>query len=255
MFAEKSLPSNELGDIHDPSMVGTVPLLQEGEITDCKPIFAGSNYVYLLSLRQDGKHVRAIYKPRDGETPLWDFVEGTLYRREYAAYLVSQALQWFLVPPTVIRNGPMGVGALQWFVNTNPGGNYAAVFKAHLGEFKRVAAFDWLVNNADRKGSHCLEGRDGRLWLIDHGLTFHVVPKMRTVVWDFAGQGVPEDILLDLQRFQRRLAGDNVLSEMLLQLLSSVEVEALVERLRMILKRPVFPDSFGARYRVPWPPF
>lgn len=245
----------QLSDDDDRSLARLSSLLREGEITDCKLLPRGSNDVFLLSLRRDGETTMAIYKPRRGETPLYDFPDGTLYQRECAAYLVSQALRWFLIPPTVIRDGPFGVGMLQWFVITDTTGDYGTLLKKRFSEFKRIAAFDWLVNNADRKSSHFLPGQDGRLWLIDHGLTFHVMPKLRTVLWEFCGQQIPEELLTDLEQLYHKLTVDNVLTTELLQLLSPVEVEALVERLRAILKRSIFPDSFGSYYRTPWPAY
>ncbi len=248
------LVRNQLIYSDDPAMDGVDTMLREGEITGCQPLPRGSNYVYLLSLKQNGENGRAIYKPRRGEVPLWDFPEGTLYQREYAAYLVSQALKWFLIPPTIIRNGPYGVGMLQWFVAAKQS-PYTLLMENHLPEFKRIAAFDWLVNNADRKGGHCLEDQEARLWLIDHGLTFNVVPKLRTVIWDFSGQPVPDELLADLDSLRPQLADTAALTEALSQLLSPGEIQALRERLRGILKRPVFPSFFGSHHSIPWPPF
>ena len=229
-------------------------VLRESEIIDCRMLPRGSNDVFLLSLRRGRQTIRAIYKPQRGEYPLWDFPDGTLYQRECAAYLVSEGLKWSLIPPTIIREGPFGVGAVQWFVPTNAVLD-DALFEKHLSEFKRIAAFDWLTNNADRKVGHCLVGTDGRIWLIDHGLTFHEVPKLRTVIWHFAGQPVPEEILADLDLFSHRLTDESTLRATLSELLALTEVEALEERLSIILRNPVFPYSFGSRHRVPWPPY
>jgi len=144
---------------------------------------------------------------------------------------------------------------LQWFVSTKQETNYDLLFENHIPEFKRIAAFDWLVNNADRKGGHCLEDRDSRLWLIDHGLTFNVEPKLRTVIWDFAGQTVPSELLADLELLFPQLADTGALKESLSQLLSPGEIQALKERLTGILNRPIFPSFFGPYRRIPWPPF
>ncbi|MBI2850825.1 MAG: SCO1664 family protein [Chloroflexi bacterium] len=235
---------------------GIFTMLQEGEITGCQMLPRGSNSVYLLSLKWHGESARAVYKPRRGEAPLYDFPDGTLYRRECAAYLVSQALKWSLIPPTIIRDGPYGVGMLQRFIATEPATSYERLFEKHLAEFKRIAAFDWLVNNADRKGGHCLEGLDGQLWFIDHGLTFNVVPKLRTVIWDFAGQAVPEDVLADLESLFRRLDNHrSALIAALAELISAEEIQALKERLGMILAERVYTSTFGSYRRVPWPPY
>ena len=263
MFEEKSFQvrpqqkavRTQLSESDNPSMESADIILKEGEITDCQPVPRGSNYVYLLSLKRNGEKARAIYKPRQGEAPLWDFPDGTLYRRERASYLVSQALNWCLIPITIIREGPYGVGMIQWFVHTKQATDYASLFENNIAGFKRIAAFDWLVNNADRKGGHCLEDVEGRLWLIDHGLTFHEVPKLRTVIWDFQGQPVPEELLADLESLCPHLAETGALTEALSELISPGEIQALRERLTGILKRPVFPDSFGSHRRTPWPPF
>jgi hypothetical protein len=239
----------------DPGMAGASNHLREGEIKSCEPLPRGSNYVFLLSLARNGKNTVAIYKPRRGEAPLYDFPEGTLYQREVAAYLVSQALGWFIVPPTIVRLGPHGVGAVQWFVRVKPGTSYHTLAERYPSELRRLATFDWLVNNADRKAGHCLQGEDGRIWGIDHGLTFHVVPKLRTVIWDFSGQPVPGQLIADLQQLGKKLIKGGALTNTLSQLLDDEEVEALRERLSTILKRPVFPPWSGSYHSVPWPPF
>ncbi len=263
MFEEKSFSlrpegkaiRTQLSENDNPSITSADTILMEGKITDCQPVPRGSNYVYLLSLKRNGENARAIYKPRRGEAPLWDFPDGTLYQRECAAYLVSEALKWSLIPTTIIREGPYGVGMMQWFVHTKQATDYASLFDSKIVEFKRIAAFDWLVNNADRKAGHCLEDRDGRLWFIDHGLTFHEQPKLRTVIWDFAGQRVPEELLADLESLCPHLADTGDLTEALSQLLSHGEIQALRQRLTGILKNPVFPSSYGSRHSVPWPPY
>ena len=262
MFEEKSFSvrpeeatRTQLSEGDNRSIDSAVAMLMEGKITDCQEIPRGSNYVYLLSLKRNGETARAIYKPRRGEAPLWDFPDGTLYQREYAAYLVSEALKWFLIPPTIIREGTHGVGMLQWFVHTGQTTDYAGLFENNIPEFKRIAAFDWLVNNADRKAGHCLEDREGRLWFIDHGLTFHEVPKLRTVIWDFAGQPVPDELLADLELLSGELDRRSGLIARLSELLSRGEIQALRERLAGILKNPVFPTSFGSYRRTPWPPY
>ncbi|MBI4283884.1 MAG: hypothetical protein HY663_05380, partial [Chloroflexi bacterium] len=156
-------------------------LLGKAEITECNLLYRGSNHVFIVTLVNDGKNLKAVYKPCRGEAPLWDFPDGTLYKREYATFLLSQALEWYLVPPTVVRSGPFGIGTVQWFVNTRNGTNNGSAISRDLPRLKQVALFDYLVNNADRKAGHFLEGQDGRLWVVDHGLTFNTVPKLRTV--------------------------------------------------------------------------
>lgn len=229
-------------------------LLETAPVTRCEWSFRGSNDVFLVTLEVNGENVRGIYKPRRGEAPLWDFPDGTLYRREHAAYLVSQTLGWPLVPPTVIRDGPHGVGSVQWFVPARPLTDYRSLLARHTAELREVAVFDYVVNNADRKAGHCIEGLDGRLWMIDHGLTFNAVPKLRTVIWDFTGAPVPSRLTQSLQACRAALSNGGALQQALSCLLDAAELQALERRLSRIIEKPVFPGP--ATYRsVPWPPY
>ncbi|MBI2851913.1 MAG: SCO1664 family protein [Chloroflexi bacterium] len=229
-------------------------ILKRGRISGCEPLYRGSNHVFLLTLARGKRFARAVYKPRAGERPLWDFPEGTLYKRECAACVVSQALGWFIVPPTVIRDGPYGIGSVQWFIETNSGSDYNVLRAKHSAELKRIAVFDCLVNNADRKGGHLLEGQDGRIWAIDNALSFNTVPKLRTVIWDFAGQSIPPGLIADLEAFHRALKPPMPERAALSDLLAAEEVEALERRLSKIIEHPFFP--YPASYRsMPWPPF
>ena len=245
----------ELSESDSLSETSAVLMLSEGKITECRSVPRGSNYVYLLSLQRDDESAHAIYKPRKGEAPLWDFPDGTLYLRERAAYLVSEALKWHLIPTTVIREGPYGIGIIQRFVNTRETTDYSKLFENKTADFRRIAVFDWLVNNADRKVGHCLEAEDGRLWFIDHGLTFHEVPKLRTVIWDFAGQPVPRELLDDMEGLSEKLKKHDELEGSLSELLSRSEIQALKGRLAGILNNSVYPTSFGSNRRTPWPPY
>jgi hypothetical protein len=226
--------------------------LEEAEITACDWLPRGSNRVFIVKIVKENAAGKAIYKPRRGETPLYDFPEGSLYKREYAAYLVSQALEWFIVPPTVIRHGPWGVGSVQWFVNSH----HRLISESKTGvdvfNLKRVALFDYVVNNADRKLGHFLEGRDGHLWVVDHGLTFNAQPKLRTVLWDFAGQPIPGKFVADIAALRQKLAPENPLRNILLRWLDKAEIQALEARINRIIANPVFihPES---RWSVPWP--
>lgn len=214
---------------------------------------AGSNYTFLTRLELDGQRCRVVYKPREGEAPLWDFPDGTLYRREYAAYLLSLALGWEFVPPTVIRDGAHGVGSVQLFIQPEPGSNYFSVRQTHTADVRRMAVFDFLANNADRKAGHCFLGTDGHVWGIDHGLTFHHLPKLRTVIWDFAGEPIPEPLLRDVAKLCETLARPGSdLERDLRGLLAPEEVEALAKRMEEALATPRFPVPRGYR-DVPWP--
>ena len=134
----------------------------------------------------------AIYKPQQGERPLWDFPRGTLCHREVAAFEVSEALGWAIVPDTVLRDGPAGIGMMQRFVEHDPEEHYFTLLEEHGDEFRRMAAFDVVINNTDRKGGHCLpRDRTARIFGIDHGVSFHAQWKLRTVIWDFGGEPIP----------------------------------------------------------------
>lgn len=228
--------------------------LASARVTDHGLLPRGSNDVFVVELEGGEQTILSIYKPRKGEAPLWDFPDGSLYKREYAAFLVSRALGWYLVPPTVIRKGPYGVGSFQWFihpVNERIADTLAGIDESDL---KQVAAFDQVLNNADRKLGHFLRGTGDHLWVVDHGLTFHEDPKLRTVLWDFAGQPVPEGILADLAALAERLAAGGKLRNGLRNLLYEAEVESLEQRLRVILANRVFTRPQAHR-SVPWPPF
>ncbi len=227
-------------------------LLETGEVISCDLVPLGSNYTFLVNLQgEDGEQLKAIYKPRKGEVPLWDFPGGTLHIREYASYLLTDTLGWCFIPKTILREGPHGTGSVQLYVEHNSNEHYFTMREEHHDELRRVCLFDLLTNNADRKAGHTLLGEDGQVWGIDHGLTFHPFPKLRTVIWDFADEPVSERLINDLLGLQTRI--DNLDASMapLLNLLDPKEVEALSLRLAAILANPVFPDPSNAH--IPWP--
>jgi hypothetical protein len=211
-----------------------------------------SNATFLVTLQQGTLEALAVYKPRRGERPLWDFAQGTLCLREVAAYRVSEALGWALVPPTVLRDGPYGIGSLQFFVTADPDENYFT-FRDHLPQaVARLALFDAVTNNADRKAGHCLLDGQGHMWAIDNALTFHVEPKLRTVIWDLAGEPIPPLLLDELRRLQAALEEEDQLWAGLYELLTEEEMTALVRRLRRLLRHRRFPEPGDGR-SVPWP--
>lgn len=224
-----------------------------GEVVHCQPLLSGSNRTFVMNLADGARgRIKAIYKPRSGERPLWDFPRGTLYAREYAAYLLSKALGWDFVPPTVVRDGPHGIGSVQVIVEAEPGANYFTLRDSHTADLRRIGLFDLLANNADRKGGHCLKGLDGGLWGIDHGLTFHADPKLRTVIWDFCGEPIPPELLRYVNALKEHLMPQSGLYEELSSLLSPAEMVALGHRLEAILEFPFFPH-LDPYYNVPWP--
>lgn len=229
-------------------------LLANGEMDDCRLAPEGSNYTFYATLSGGGQSCPVVYKPQRGEAPLWDFPDGTLYRREYAAYLMSEALGWRFVPPTVVREGVHGVGSVQLFVESQPNAHYFTFRDDYRDEMLRICVFDVIVNNADRKASHCLLGTDGWIWLIDHGVTFHGEYKLRTVVWDFAGEPVAAWLVKDLERLLASMARPEGLVEQINSLLLPEEAEALQRRVADLLERGVFPMP-GSRRSFPWPMF
>jgi len=229
-------------------------LLSTGLITMEGQIPIGSNYVFLVSLKQGNSRVQAVYKPQKGEIPLWDFPAATLANRETAAYLLSEALKWNFVPPTVIReNGPFGRGSLQLFIPHNPHLNYFT-FPINVKEKLRASAvFDLVINNADRKGSHILLGDKGKIWLIDHGISFHKISKLRTVIWDFIGESIPASIIHDLEELLGKLAPDTNLSHLIRLLISNDELSALIDRIEGVIHTPIFPEPGRDSRPFPFP--
>ena len=232
-----------------PDELSLRPVLEHGVLEIIGRMPWSSNGTFLAEACLEGRTERAIYKPHRGERPLWDFPDG-LYRREVAAYELDRALGWGLVPLTVLREeGPLGVGSLQAFVEADFEQHYFTLLddEAHHRAFRRLAAFDVVANNTDRKGGHCLLGPDGRIWAIDNGLSFHAEFKLRTVIWDFAGEPIDPDDLADL----RRLVDDG-LPERLASLLGTFERDAVLTRARALLREGALPvDPTGHRY--PWP--
>lgn len=218
--------------------------LTQGEITACQLLPWGSNCVYAVAICWHGEEGIGIYKPRSGEEPLWDFPSGTLYRREHAAYLVARALGWNFIPPTYIREGPHGIGSIQLY--RDPAGqSLSRVADRFQAELLRFAVFDVITNNADRKAAHFLIGKDGRLWGIDHGLTFNEAYRLRTVLWQLTGKPVPNETLLPVRALVEN-PGD--LNDQLAPLLTDVEIDTFWERCRRLLERPIFPRPIPYGY-------
>jgi uncharacterized repeat protein (TIGR03843 family) len=246
-MSESDTQELDIGDV--------LTLLAKGEIDIQGVMPWSSNYTLLVTLTHEGLQGLAVYKPRRGERPLWDFPRGTLCQREFAAYLLSAALGWELVPPTVLRDGPYGIGSVQLFIDAQEEEHLFTIQRAgeHDWQLERLAAFDIISNNADRKSGHCLKGSDGRLWAIDHGICFHSENKLRTVLWNYAGQPIRDDILADLKSLQARMHRSDYEIKLLENLLDADEVRALRRRLDRLVQLGRFPDPGGGR-NVPWPP-
>jgi hypothetical protein len=230
-------------------------VIQCGEIDSEYGIMRwSSNYTFLVSIQHEDAKVMAVYKPQKGERPLWDFPDGTLCYRETAAFLTSDVLDWTLVPPTVLRDGPRGLGSLQFYIDHDPEMNYFSFDQSMHPQLKRLAAFDYIINNADRKGGHCLLDKAGHLWAIDHGIAFHSAPKLRTVIWDFAGQMISDDLMNDLERLCAAIEDEHSRYRNTLgQLLTPHEVNTFKARVRHLLKYQRYPLP-GSGPNYPWPP-
>ena len=225
-------------------------LLEGGELELLGRMPWSSNATFLARLEHGGVESMAIYKPRRGERPLWDFPRGTLCEREVAAHLVSEALGWDIVPLTILRDGPAGVGAVQRFVEHDPEEHFFTLRDRFGDVFRHFALFDVVINNADRKSGHCLRDRLDHVWGIDHGVSFHVAVKLRTVIWDYEGEPIGPADLEALGGLATRLDGD--LGRALTALLSGAERQAVEDRLHWLLNQRVFPQPL-TEYPYPWP--
>ena len=233
----------------------TVPAsLAAGGIEVLGALPNSSNAALLVRCTDGADSCIAVYKPVRGEAPLWDFPDGTLHRREVAAFELAQALGWPRVPPTVLREGPFGPGSVQLFVTFDPNEHFFTMEVERADIFRRVAMFDIAVNNADRKAGHCLLGDDDQIWVIDHGVCFAVEPKLRTVIWTFVDEALPADAAEDLSRARRGLEPGGDLRGRLEALLSRPEVDETAARIDRLLALGRFPEPEPGVRPFPWPP-
>ncbi len=228
-----------------------VEAMQSGEITGHRPIMAGYNSTFLVEIANGEAAHLGVYKPRRGETPLWDFPSNTLYIREHLAWAVSAALDWDLVPPTIIREGPYGVGSVQLFVHAERGRHYFNLVEEHKADMVRMAVLDILINNADRKGGHVLKDNTGGIRGIDHGLSFLSENKLRTVMWDIEDEPIGDDVKDDVAA----AAEDEALLATLERHLSPSEVDSFYHRCRCVIESATLPlrDFADAWRPYPWP--
>ncbi len=234
-----------------PTDAQTLSLLERGAMEILGLLPRASNFTFLARVSDGAEQTLAVYKPRSGEAPLWDFEEGTLAAREVAAFVVADALGWPWVPPTVLREGPHGPGSVQRFVAFDPDKHYLTMQRDHPDAFRKIALFDVVANNADRKSGHCLLAEDGRIFVVDHGVCFHEEPKLRTVIWDFVGEQIPPDLARDLQSLQERLRS-GPLRIRLEGLLTAIEVAATADRAAALVSAGCFPEP-GPGRPFPWP--
>ena len=228
-------------------------LLLEGEIDLEGRMLDASNVTLVGYVRTDELEAECVYKPVAGERPLWDFPDGTLAGREVAAALVSEATGWRVVPPTVLRDGPFGPGMVQLWVDGDPDVDLAAFVRSDDPGLRRMAVFDAVVNNADRKGGHIIPTSDGHVYGVDHGICFSVDPKLRTLLWRWAGHPLPAEALEVLERLTGDLVGD--LGEQLHEHLTRREVRRTQQRVAELLRTGRHPQPSGDWPAMPWPPF
>jgi uncharacterized repeat protein (TIGR03843 family) len=234
-------------------LAGGAAILDRGEVEVLGLLPYSSNYTFLARLREGASEALAVYKPNRGERPLWDFPPGTLSAREVATFLVSEAAGWNIVPPTVLRDeAPLGAGSFQLFIEHDPDLHYLTLMQQRLDDFRVFAALDVVVNNADRKAGHVLQDAEGRVWAVDHGLTFNVEPKLRTVIWQFAEEPLGDALRSDLDRLGAALARPGGLGDELAELLSPEESAATLARVETLLVDDRFPAPSSER-PLPWP--
>jgi uncharacterized repeat protein (TIGR03843 family) len=263
----------------DPRDPAVPDLLRRGRIDITGRLVDASNATLFGTVTLDGAEAQCVYKPVRGERPLWDFPDGTLAGREVGAFLVSEAAGFHVVPHTLLRDGPFGPGMVQVWVETDDErelvdvcspkkvpegwlavlrargerGQPAVLVHADTPALQRMAAFDAVVNNADRKGGHVLAGTDGHLYGVDHGLTLHVEDKLRTVLWGWTGQPLPGEVVESLEKLRVDLDGG--FADVLGEHVTRREVRTLASRVRALLDEPVFPSPNGYGPAIPWPAF
>lgn len=256
-----------------------------GELTVIGRVTTASNLTLVCDIGDGEAPLRVVYKPVRGEQPLWDFPDGTLAGREVASYLISQALGWSVIPETILRDGPFGPGMVQRWITAadyhtdrghrldlvdlcppgavpegfcevlralDPEGNEVSLIHADDPRLHRMAVLDVLLNNADRKGGHALEGIDGQVYGVDHGICLHTEHKLRTVLWGWAGRPIDDALIADIESFTNALPGE--LADTLSAHITDAEIDALLDRAKRLLDEPVMPLPVTAR-PIPWPAF
>jgi uncharacterized repeat protein (TIGR03843 family) len=251
---EIDLATFDHGDRRAPAAADEVAtLLRDGELDMEGRLLDASNVTLIGAIRTETLAGTCVYKPVAGERPLWDFPDGTLAGREISAHLVSEATGWSVVPPTVLRDGPFGTGMVQLWMDADPAVDLAEFVRLDSPELRRMAVFDAVVNNADRKGGHIIPMRDGHVYGVDHGICFSVDPKLRTLLWRWAGKPLLLEHLAVLEKLDDDLRGD--LGEQLHEHLTRREVRRTQQRVAELLRTKVHPQPSGDWPALPWPPF
>lgn len=228
-------------------------LLEDGEISVAGRLVDASNATLFVTVSDGTNEARAIYKPIAGERPLWDFPDGNLASRERAAYLVSEALGIKCIPLTILRDGPFGAGAVQEWIDIDEQVDLELYFREDEPQLRLVALLDAIINNTDRKIGHLLPRADGKLFVCDHGVTFHEENKLRTVLWQWAGQNLTQEELERLSRFSLYLESDDAVE--IQDLITPREYLALQDRTRFLIEKRTFPEPNPDWPHIPWPPF
>ncbi|MEU5538733.1 SCO1664 family protein [Streptomyces sp. NPDC020362] len=280
MSAPERIPPRSVTAADAGTGTAAAELLARGELAVRGRIREASNAALFCTVSHDGREASCVYKPVAGERPLWDFPDGTLAGREVAAYEVSEATGWGLVPPTVLRDGPYGEGMCQLWIDVSaesellalvdgeePGPGWKAIGFAEVGEgrtallvhadderLRRLAVLDAVINNADRKGGHLLPTTDGRLYGIDHGVAFNAENKLRTLLWGWAGEPLTADAVDVLEGLRTSLADGGELAGRLAGLITAAEIEATRARVDALLAAGRHPEPGGEWPAIPWPP-
>lgn len=228
-------------------------VLADGELIVTGRLIDASNATLLAQCTLDNEIVKCIYKPIAGERPLWDFQDGNLAQREFAAYLISEYLEMHIVPLTILRDGPFGLGMVQEWIDIDQDIDLAEFFSQDDPQLRKMALFDAVINNTDRKIGHLLPHPDGRLFGCDHGVTFHHEYKLRTVLWQWAGSDLTEDEISSLQALQEILETDE--SGTLQSLITQTELLSLKSRIDALIKDRSFPLPSTDWPAIPWPAF
>lgn len=245
-------------------MTATLAELRSGELEVVGQLIDASNGSLLCRLKTDTDPAQqqaaddvplVIYKPRAGERPLWDFPDGTLSQREVAAFVVAESLGWSIVPPTVWREGPVGPGMVQLWVDIDESVDLVALVQSDHDALRRIAVFDALINNGDRKGGHLLPTVDGSIWGIDHGVSFAVDDKLRTVLWQWRGHRIPPALLDEVREWLGRMESGDSVRGILAELLAAEEIDLLLRRANRLVTDGRHPQPSPDWPAIPWPPF
>ena len=226
--------------------------MSEGTLTVTGRLVDASNATLFGTIVDEDEEVRVIYKPIAGERPLWDFPDGNLAQREYAAFMVSEIGGWKLVPLTILRDGPFGRGMVQQWIDIDEEVDFALFYREDRPSLREMALFDAVINNTDRKIGHLIPSPDGKLYGCDHGVTFHEEDKLRTVLWQWSSQEFSQDELQRLRNLREALSQDE---ELFTSLITIGEFKALLARIDRLIVEGAFPEPSDQWPAVPWPPF